>query len=256
MTNKHKNYELLNLIGYGLAKFDKGFVKELGFNSKSAFYEHIVNKNIAETTGTVKNRQDLFDPFFDNKRKGWWQKGDAYIHRKTLIDSLYGELEVNQYANIVKLHVEKKVGEPIKPEDQIEQVSPVLRSKFNQLQVTGQKAELYFIKNYQSVEKFKEGVLDDARLLGDGYDFQVQVKTKYYLAEIKGVRGISGSIRLTKNEYFKAQEYQNDYSLVVISHLDEIPKVTSIFNPIKEIKLEENITRSEQVSYHSKTIKW
>jgi hypothetical protein len=80
--NKHKNYELLNLIGYGLAKFDMGFVKKLGFKTKTAFYEYIVTLNIAETEGVVKNRQDLFDPFFDDGRKGWWQKGDAYIHRK------------------------------------------------------------------------------------------------------------------------------------------------------------------------------
>jgi hypothetical protein len=69
--SKHENYELLNLIGYGLAKFDMGFVKEFKFKTKSAFYQHIVELKIAATTGTVKNRQDLFDPFFDNGRKGW-----------------------------------------------------------------------------------------------------------------------------------------------------------------------------------------
>jgi hypothetical protein len=79
---KHKNYEILNLIGYGLAKFDLQFVKEFGFKTKSAFYEYIVSFGIADTVGTVKNRQDLFDPFFDNQRKGWWQKGNAYIPSK------------------------------------------------------------------------------------------------------------------------------------------------------------------------------
>jgi hypothetical protein len=69
--SKHENYELLNLIGYGLAKNGMGFVKEFKFKTKSAFYQHIVELKIAETTGTVKNRQDLFDPFFDNGRKGW-----------------------------------------------------------------------------------------------------------------------------------------------------------------------------------------
>lgn len=61
--NKHENYELLNLIGYGLAKFDMNFVKEFGFKTKIAFYEYIVSLKIAETKGVVKNRQDLFDPF-------------------------------------------------------------------------------------------------------------------------------------------------------------------------------------------------
>lgn len=59
--NKHENYELLNLIGYGLAKFNMDFVKKFGFKTKTALYQHIVELKIAETTGTVKNRQDLFD---------------------------------------------------------------------------------------------------------------------------------------------------------------------------------------------------
>lgn len=36
--NKHENYEILNMIGYGLAKFGLDFVKEFGFSTKTAFY--------------------------------------------------------------------------------------------------------------------------------------------------------------------------------------------------------------------------
>ncbi|MEH2276872.1 MAG: hypothetical protein V7K40_19310 [Nostoc sp.] len=87
-TNKHENYEILNLIGYGLAKFDMDFVREFSFKTKQEFFLDLVNTSIAKTVGTIKNRQDLFDPFFDNARKGWWQKGNTYIPRKILIDSL------------------------------------------------------------------------------------------------------------------------------------------------------------------------
>lgn len=69
--NKHKNYELLNLIGYGLAKFNLPFINEFGVKSKTAFYELLIAQGVAETSGTIKNRQDLFDPFFDNGRMGW-----------------------------------------------------------------------------------------------------------------------------------------------------------------------------------------
>ncbi|GAA7404252.1 hypothetical protein MM0349_01220 [Helicobacter pylori] len=78
---KHKNYEILNLIGYALAKFDNDFIKEFGFSTKNAFFEYCVQIGLSNTTGVIKNRMDLFDYFFPNKRKGWWQKGDAYIHR-------------------------------------------------------------------------------------------------------------------------------------------------------------------------------
>ncbi|EJB76504.1 hypothetical protein HPHPA26_0392 [Helicobacter pylori Hp A-26] len=40
---KHKNYEILNLIGYALAKFDNDFIKEFGFSTKNAFL-NIVSK--------------------------------------------------------------------------------------------------------------------------------------------------------------------------------------------------------------------
>ena len=85
-SNKHENYEILNLIGYGLAKFDKEFIRQFNCESKNQFYKKMVDLNVAETIGAVKNRQDLFDPFFDNPRQGWWQKGNTYIHRKIYID--------------------------------------------------------------------------------------------------------------------------------------------------------------------------
>lgn len=58
--NKHKNYEILNL---------------LGLKTKSDFYNAMVDYGI----------------------KGWWQKGDACIHRKHFIDSLFGSLNVVSY---------------------------------------------------------------------------------------------------------------------------------------------------------------
>ena len=106
--NKHKNYEILNLIGYGLSKFNDDFINEFGFSTKAAFYQYCVSNDIAETVGTVKNRMDLFDHFFPNNgRKGWWQKGEAYIHRKYLIDSLFGNENVKGYADIVKLYLKE-----------------------------------------------------------------------------------------------------------------------------------------------------
>lgn len=250
--SKHPNYELLNLIGYGLAKFDLRFVRQFGFATKTAFYQNIVQLGIAETTGTVKNRQDLFDPFFDNNRRGWWQKGDAYIHRKELIDSLYGDLSAQQFADVVGLHIKGEFGSAeIK-----KAVSPIFKSKYKQLQLTGQEAEIFFIRNYQKIKSFESGVLEDARMYGDGYDFQIQVYDRYLLAEVKGVRKDYGSIRLTKNEFERACEYGTEYGLVVVSNLDDIPKLTAIFNPLEKMTLTQRVVSSEQTFYHSEPTSW
>ena len=206
-VKKHENYDMLNLIGYGLAKFDIEFVNQFGLESKSKFYEFLVLKKIANTIGTLKNRQDLFDPFFDNGRKGWWQKGNTYIHRKLLIDSLFGDLECFDYSQIVKNYINKNFDTFY---DAIPETSPIIVSKFKQLQQTGIEAELFFLNNYNQIIEFKGGIIQDARLLGDGYDFQIELVSKYYLTEVKGVKKKSGAIRLTQNEYMKAKEYENN----------------------------------------------
>lgn len=253
---KHENYRLLNLIGYGLAKFDMAFVKRFGFGTKTAFYQNMVQRGIAETTGTIKNRQDLFDPFFDNGRKGWWQKGDAYIHRKILIDSLYGDLDAQQLADVVNLHLEAEFSSTELAPVISPVISPVMKSKYRQLQMTGREAELYFMLNYQKITSFEAGTLEDARLFGDGYDFQIQVSGRYLLAEIKGIRATYGGLRLTNNEFEKASEYRGEYAVVVVSNLDDVPKMTAVFDPTKRLRLTRRAVSREQISYHSEAILW
>jgi len=246
--NKHKNYEILNLIGYGLSKFNYDFIKEFGFTTKTAFYNFCVENKIAETVGTVKNRMDLFDHFFpENGRRGWWQKGDAYIHRKILIDSLFGNEDVKGYANIVKLYLNESFDI-----QKIEyQAKPIAKTRFKKLQETGLEAELFFMNNYNSIDIFKNGTLEDARLYGDGYDFQVDVANNSFLAEVKGIREKQGRFRLTENEYQKALEYKNDYIITLVLNLNGIPRILTIENPTKNLVFEEKIMQSKTIKeYH------
>jgi len=134
--------------------------------------------------------------------------------------------------------------------------SPLVRSKFRQLQTTGLEAELYFMHNFHELDIFKNGILEDARLFGDGYDFQIQIDSRFVLTEIKGVRSKSGSFRFTENEFLKAQEYKDDYGLIVVSNLELLPKMTSIFNPISSLTLKKKIVKHEQISYHSASLIW
>jgi hypothetical protein len=245
--NKHENYEILNLIGYGLAKFDNEFIIQFGFLTKTDFYNYCVSIGLAETTGVVKNRMDLFDPFFPNKRKGWWQKGDTYIHRKHLIDNLFGDVSVVEYIEIVKMYLEKSFD--IVSSNM--ELKPIIKSRFRQLQETGLESELFFINNYNNISIFNGAVLDDARLYGDGYDFQMSVDSNHYLAEVKGIRASKGRFRLTENEYKKAQEYQDNYIITVVSNLNNIPKFLVIDNPIKNLQFKEVMTLSkERREYH------
>lgn len=246
--NKHKNYEILNLIGYGLSKFNDEFVREFGFATKVAFYNYCVENGIADTVGTVKNRMDLFDHFFPNSgRKGWWQKGDTYIHRKHLIDNLFGNENVKGYANIVKLYLK----ENYKVKDIFVEVTPIVKSRFKKMNETGLSAELYFMNNYNSIEMFKNGILEDARLFGDGYDFQINVNESFYLADVKGIKASKGRFRLTENEYNKALEYKDDYVIAVVINLNDSPTILTIANPIDNLEFKrEQINTKTVVEYH------
>jgi hypothetical protein len=246
--NKHKNYEILNLIGYGLSKFNDSFIKEFGFDTKTAFYEYCVLNEIAETVGTVKNRMDLFDQFFPNNgRKGWWQKGDAYIHRKLLIDSLFGNENVKEYSNIVKMYIQ----ENFNVSDIFVNAKPIVKSMFKKLQKTGLEAELYFINNYNEISNFNGGILEDARLYGDGYDFQITINNNSYLTEIKGIRKKKGVFRLTEKEYQKALEYKNDYIVTLVLNLNDLPTFLTIENPANNLEFKEVPRKSKETKeYH------
>lgn len=254
MTQKHENYEVLNLIGYGLAKFGNIFVKEFGFSHKTQFYQFLISKKVSETVGTIKNRQDLFDQFFDNGRKGWWQKGDAYIHRKLLIDSLYGSENIESYANIIKLYLQQNY----KVTDYKPVVKPITQSKFRQMQETGLEAELFFLNNYKLISPFERGSIIDARLFGDGYDFELDFADEsFYLAEVKGLKAEIGSVRFTEKEMIRAEEHAENYFLVVVNNLMNKPQFSLTQNPLKNLKLKKNIRNQKPViEFLSENIKW
>ena len=108
-----------------------------------------------------------------------------------------------------------------------------------------------FINNFNSIDQFKNGILEDARLFGDGYDFQVNVDNHSYLAEIKGIRANKGRFRMTENEYYKALEYKNDYLITLVLNMNDLPVFLTIENPVNNLqfKKEERISKPI-IEYH------
>ena len=113
-----------------------------------------------------------------------------------------------------------------------------------------------FEQRKRSSTSFENGILEDARIFGDGYDFQIEVHKHFFLAETKGLRTDYVSIIMTQNEFDKAKEYNNDYALVVVNNLSDIPQMSVIFNPAKNLKFILKIINSKQNNYQSKSILW
>jgi len=119
------------------------------------------------------------------------------------------------------------------------------------LQETGLEAELYFMNNYNSIEVFSHASIEDARLFGDGYDFQLTTDTDYFLAEVKGIREKKGKFRLTENEYKKAREYKEKYIITLVLNLNQVPSFLMIEDPIKNLNFKERIIKSKETKeYH------
>lgn len=251
---KHENYELMNLLGYGLAKFDSDFFKEFGVKTKTAFYDIFVKNNLAKTRDTIKNKMDLFAPFFpQNPRKGWWQKGETYIHRKKLIDSMFGDESAKNYAEIVKLFLKQHYNISLEyaNNESKNQLSILTQTKFYKMQEVGLEAEIFFVNHYQKIEALK-GIknLIDTRIYGDGYDFLAQMQECEILCEIKGIRQKTGRIRLTQKEFDKAQEYKENYLLVAVCNLQETPNFKAILNPIQHLSFTKKIINTQITEYH------
>ncbi|WQW44203.1 DUF3883 domain-containing protein [Helicobacter pylori] len=207
-------------------------LKNLVFLLKTPFLNIAIQIGLANTTGVIKNRMDLFDYFFPNKRKGWWQKGDAYIHRKLWIDSLFKDEDAKGFSHIVKLFLQEQYG--IK--DLGITPNAYLKTRYKSMQETGLEAELYFLNHYKNIKIFSCGHLKDMRLFGDGYDFYIQTNKQAFLVEVKGIREKQGALRLTQKEYDQAQAYSHDYVLVVVLNLSEKPYLLSIANPLKHLE--------------------
>ncbi|MEE3738912.1 DUF3883 domain-containing protein [Streptococcus uberis] len=245
--NRHKNFEILNLIGYGLAKYDTKFVNEFGFTQKSSFYQYLVELEIAETHHVISNRMDAFDPFFNNGRKGWWQRKEQNRSRFEYLDAMYSDENVKSFSNVVKLYIKDHFKINIKNTND----RPLQKSKYKRLQETGFEAEEFFKSNYETIKMFSDYIIEDARLYGEGFDFQASNDDNFYLIEVKGIRDSFGKIRLTQNEFQKAKEFENQFVLVIVTELNDKPKINLIQNPIKQLKfIEKQVEVKEQVEYH------
>ena len=160
---------------------------------------------------------------------------------------MFGNEDVHSYAEIVKMLLAsegKRTGITTLEK-------PIIRTKFKRLQETGMVVENYFILHFDKEEKFRDGQLTDARLYGDGYDFQADVQEHSYLAEVKGIRKSKGRVCLTAKEFEKAKEFQSDFILSLVTNLDDIPKLVLIDNPLNHFEFQKSIIKNEVIEYRS-----
>lgn len=96
------------IISYCLSRCDKKAVSELGYSSFSNAFNEI-GEALCEKPSNIKNMRDEFDPYFNNPRVGWYQRG-LRASRKEVFELLkdYSDDEVINLARKIITSAERK----------------------------------------------------------------------------------------------------------------------------------------------------
>ena len=61
------------IVAYYLSRFDRDVYQKLGFGNMTDTHEKI-GSLLGIPANTIKNFRDAFDPYHENRRRGWWQR--------------------------------------------------------------------------------------------------------------------------------------------------------------------------------------
>lgn len=87
ISNRNKTIDSLT-VAYYLSRVDKKALNELGFSKHTEAFEKL-GELLGQKKATIKNMRDEFDPYFDNGRKGWYQR-ELRGTRKEVFDKYAG----------------------------------------------------------------------------------------------------------------------------------------------------------------------
>ena len=95
----------------------------------------------------------------------------------------------------------------------------------------------------------KNGVLNDCRDLGCGYDFLIKSPEFDTYIEVKGMAEISCGILFTDKEWSIANAYGENYYLCIVKNILDNPQIIFIQNPASKLKPKKNIFTTIQINW-------
>lgn len=232
------------LIGLYLSKFDEEGLQALGFEGMYQSF-NALGYSIGSKPASIKNYRDEFDPYFPNKRKGWYQR-KLREHCKRILDEFSG-LSFDEFTELVKSLVIKdyefeKFISKIEKKDYSETVAKRL--------ITGVAAEEYFKVNYHSINDFTNYELKDTTKLACGFDFRLTLNSEYYCVEVKGLNTLTGRILMTEKEFLVAQNLKQSYCLFIVTNFVEKPIHQYYFDPLNSrLEFKKTERQITQVNY-------
>lgn len=214
-----KNRDKLIICGLFLSKFDDLAYKSLGFSSFIEAF-NVLGFALQGKPSNIKNYRDEFDPYFDNARKGWYQR-ELRTYTKEIFEQ-YKDMRFESFKNLVSSFLIENYEEKLQVNEFLDSK---IESNFIKRVATGKAAEQYFRANF--MQYFKDFSLFDSRDFGCGFDFKMQ----------------------NEKEYNVAQSLQDKYCLYIVSNLKEKPRENVFFNPIECFNFAKQSRQITQTSY-------
>ncbi|WP_415712695.1 DUF3883 domain-containing protein [Maridesulfovibrio sp.] len=246
MSQMTPQNQLALVVAYYLSRFDRRAYAALGYGSQSKTHNAIAEA-IGAKPATISNMRDEFDPAFDNPRQGW-HKRDMHPTRKKLIELFQDTSEESMLAMVQGIIEDRGFELPQGVIAEIE--APAAdKSVFVPRGPTGRKAEEYFIENWKSLPLPASEAVIDTRDQGCGYDFLLDSDLRIAV-EVKGLSGNDGGISFTDKEWETAKKMQDNYFLLVVRNVDELPRPQVICNPYEKLKPQQQLRTTVQVSWN------
>lgn len=245
------NNQLALIVSYYLSRCDK--VSDLGYSSFTEATKKI-GKILDVKPRTIQNMRDEFDPYNENKRRGWVRElrgsrlkvAKAFQHTddETLFQIVMEILnnkdfqDTEEYKDIQTIFKERP-----KPREKKGQLTFILRGP------TGRAAEQFFVEYFRNKKQPLDGKLLDCRDLGCGYDFEIKNREGSFFIEVKGLSSDGGGLLFTNKEWQTALKNKDRYYLVLVSNISGSPKVNIVQDPASKLNAKRSIYTTIQINW-------
>jgi hypothetical protein len=235
------------IVAYAMSRLDRKFLETLRLPSWSAAFKQI-GSQIDTKPSSLKNLRDEFDPVHENARRGWINRPMRPNRQRVIAE--FSELSDDGLMEIVGRILSRD------PEVTEEVVVPLAASRSRLENVaerlrTGRLAEEFFLRESKSICGIGADDILDRRNDAQGFDFSVLSRSSLMI-EVKGISHTAGEILFTDREWSVAKQSRDDYWLVVVGRLPDVPLAKLVVDPFSCLRIRSVIERCTRISWRSR----
>ncbi len=235
------------IVGYAMSRLDKSYLTARDCPSwKEAFRQAGVALDVSP--GSFKNLRDEFDPVHGNARLGWHNRPLRASRQRIL-----GELCDVSDAALVELvsrilaRDQEAVADAVTVLATPAKIVPNVAERL----LTGRRAEEHFLEHCEQIIRVARAMIVDCRFEACGFDFGVRGRNRMAV-EVKGLKQKRGDILFTDREWTEAKARREDYLLVVVGNLEDVPLVRTIYDPSAILRTSCNYHTSIAVTWRAR----